>query len=108
MSQYLYEESAKEKIRKSIAERTQDDKERKRLFGLLKGNKWVNDSYLRRKMRQHKKHGKTNVQNQIILEYGVYGQFKGKDGKHGSKFPLLQEVNPFQSLLIQILNLKVV
>ncbi len=90
----LYEEAAKEKVRKSIAERTTGHKERKRLFTLLKGNKWINDIYLRRKMRQYKKRGQTNVKNQIILEYGVYGQFKDENGKTWLKVPSFTRGKP--------------
>lgn len=83
----MYEESAKEKVRKAICARTQDETERKRLYKLLSGTQWINDPYLARKMRQYKKHGKTNVDNQIILEHGVYGQFKGQDGNTWLKIP---------------------
>ena len=85
----LYEESAKEKVRKAIQRRTGDDSERKRLFRLLKSDAWTADPYLNRMMRKHKKHGKTRVQNQIVVEYGVYKQFKGKDGRTWLKVPSL-------------------
>lgn len=61
----LYESAAKEKVRKAIWIRAQDDvEERKRLFRLLKGNQWVYDPYLCRKMRFHKKHGKSKIKSQ--------------------------------------------
>jgi transposase len=41
-------------------------------------------------MRQYKKHGKTEVKNQIIVEYGVYRQFKDKDGNTWLKIPSLE------------------
>lgn len=85
----LYEEAAKEKVRKAIHIRTRDNSERKRLYTLLKYNDWVKDPYLCRKMRQHKKHGRTKVANQIIVENGVYKQFKGQDGKTWLKIPSL-------------------
>ena len=40
-------------------------------------------------MRQHKKHGKTTVNNQIIVEFGVYKQFEGHDGNTWLKIPSL-------------------
>jgi IS605 OrfB family transposase len=40
-------------------------------------------------MRKVKKHGKNHVFNQIILENGVYSQFKGKDGNTWLKIPSL-------------------
>jgi len=83
----MYEASAKEKVRKAIHARVKDQGERKKLYKILDGNQWVDDPYLSRKMRQYKKHGRTNVMNQIVLEYGVYGQFKGKDGNTWLKIP---------------------
>lgn len=83
----MYEEAAKLKVRQDIAKRTTDKDERKRLYKLLKGNDWPCDSYLSRKMRQYKKHGRTNVKNQIVLETGVYTQFKGIDGNTWLKIP---------------------
>jgi len=90
----LYESSAKNKVRKDIWQHTNDEAEQKRLFGLLKYNGWVNDSYLLRKMRKYKKHGKTNVCNQIVLEYGVYGQFTGKNGNTWLKVPSFTRGKP--------------
>lgn len=85
----LYEESAKEKVRKAIRLHAKSENERKTLYSQLKGNQWISNPYLSRKMRQHKKHGKTNVSNQIIVEFGVYKQFKGKDGNTWLKIPSL-------------------
>jgi len=71
-----YCESAKEKVRRAIRKRTKDDKERKRLYTLLKFNKWLADPYLRRMMRKHFKHGRTKVRNQIVLDTGCYKTFE--------------------------------
>jgi hypothetical protein len=86
---HLYEESAKTKVRKAIHKRTTDEQERKRLYTLLKGNNWCKDKYLCRMMRKHKKHGRTKVCNQIIVEDGVYKQFQGKDKNTWLKIPSL-------------------
>jgi hypothetical protein len=83
----MYEASVKVKIRHDIRKRTSDQGERKRFYRLIKGNDWAKDSYLNRKMRKHKKHGRTSVENQIILEGGVYGQFIGKNGNTWLKIP---------------------
>lgn len=83
----LYEESAKVKVREAIAKRTTDSNQRKELFRALKTGDWINHTYLCRKMRKYKKHGKTNVNNQIILENGVYRQFKDKGGQTWLKIP---------------------
>ena len=72
----LYREAAKVKVRKAISKRTKDESERKRLFTLLKNNQWTSDKYLRRMMRKHFKHGKTNVDNQVILDTGCYTTFE--------------------------------
>ena len=83
----MYEEAAKLKVRQDIARRTTDNAERKKLFTALKGDGWKNNPYLCRKMRQHKKHGQTEVKNQIVLDGGVYSQFKGRDGNTWLKVP---------------------
>ena len=90
----LYEAACKVKVRKDIYSRTTDKKEQKRLFTLLKGNAWPQDSFLARRMRKHKKHGKTNVDNQIILEGGVYSQFEGKEGNTWLKVPTFKRGKP--------------
>jgi IS605 OrfB family transposase len=71
-----YRESAKVKVRKAIRRHTQDDGERKRLYTLLKKNEWLEDGYLRRMMRKHYKHGRTQVDNQIILDTDCYTAFE--------------------------------
>lgn len=86
----LYEEAAKEKVRKDIRKSKKSDCEKKELYKKLKSNVWVSNSYLCRKMRKYKKHGKTSIKNQIIVENGVYKQFQGKDGNTWLKIPSLQ------------------
>ncbi|SMF85226.1 transposase, partial [Pseudobacteriovorax antillogorgiicola] len=86
----LYEEACKVKVKQDIASRTNNKDERKRLYTLLKKNEWPNDPFLSRKMRKYKKHGRTNVSNQIILEGGVYSQFLGKDGNTWLKVPTFE------------------
>jgi IS605 OrfB family transposase len=83
----LYEESAKNKVKKSIHKRAQNSDERRQYFSALKSDAWLSNTYLRRKMRKYKKHGKSKINNQIILEHGVYGQFIGKDGNTWLKIP---------------------
>jgi hypothetical protein len=87
----LYEEACKLKVKKDIASRTSNKEERKNLYTHLKNNKWPTDPYLSRKMRKYKKHGKTNVSNQIVLEAGVYSQFLGKDGNTWLKVPTFEK-----------------
>jgi len=85
----MYEEAAKVKVRRDIAKKF-NDKTRKDLYRLLKYDEWVNHPYLCRKMRQYKKHGKTRVDDQIVLTAGRYGQFKGKDGNTWLKIPTFE------------------
>jgi len=70
-----YREAAKTQVRKIIYKRTKNKVEIKRLFTLLKTNAWNEDSYLRRLMRKHFKHGITTVNNQIILDTDCYTTF---------------------------------
>jgi IS605 OrfB family transposase len=76
----LYREAAKAKVRKAIVQRTDEEKERKRLFTLLKYDQWKEYNYLRRMMRKYYKHGKTDVDNQIILDKQCYTAFL-RDGQ---------------------------
>ena len=86
----MYEEASKVKIRDAIYKKTSDKAERKELLKLLKNSDWKNHPYLCRKMRQYKKHGKTKVSNQIVLETGVYSQFQSKDGNTWLKIPTFE------------------
>lgn len=86
----LYEESAKQKVRKAINARYKNTEEAKKLYNLLKCDNWVNNKFLNRLMRKFKKHGKTSVDNQIIVENGVYKQFQGLNGKTWLKIPSLE------------------
>jgi IS605 OrfB family transposase len=71
----MYSEAAKVKVRKSIQLHTDDNEERKRLYTLLKYDKWADDPYLRRMMRKYFKHGHSDVRNQIILDTDCYNTF---------------------------------
>lgn len=72
----LYLEAAKARVRKAIPKRTTSELERKRLFTLLKEDRWTEDNYLRRMMRKYFKHGHTKVKNQIILDKQCYSVFE--------------------------------
>lgn len=62
-----YKAAAKLKVRQSIARRTSDETERKRLYTLLRKDEWLSDSFLHRQMRKHFRHGKSEVANQFIV-----------------------------------------
>ncbi|CAN5570900.1 hypothetical protein BH10CHL1_BH10CHL1_42070 [soil metagenome] len=74
-----YREAAKVKVRKAIFHRTKDKEERKRLYILLKHDRWLDDLYLSRMMRKYFKHGHTSVDNQIVVDVQCYTAFKLKD-----------------------------
>jgi hypothetical protein len=63
----LYKAAAMTKVRQSIAARTSDPVERKRLYKLLRDDEWLTDHFLHRQVRKHFKHGKSNVANQFIV-----------------------------------------
>jgi len=72
----MYREAAKGKVRRAISSHTKDKNEQKRLYTLLKADRWLEDDFLRRMMRKYFKHGHTSVDNQIILDTGCYTAFE--------------------------------
>ncbi|WP_208869676.1 RNA-guided endonuclease TnpB family protein [Micromonospora cremea] len=60
-------ESAKVQVRRAIRRRTSDQAELKRLFGLLKVDRWANDPYLSRQMRSLWRRGHNRTHNQIVV-----------------------------------------
>ena len=62
-----YKAAAAAKVRQAIAKRSSDDAERKRLYTLLKSDKWLDDRYLHRMMRKHFRHGVSHCDNQFIV-----------------------------------------
>ena len=63
----LYKAAAMLKVRQSIAARTSDPVERRRLYTLLRDDQWLTDNFLHRQVRKHFKHGKSHVANQFIV-----------------------------------------
>ncbi|MER6593301.1 transposase [Micromonospora purpureochromogenes] len=60
-------EAAKVQVRRAVARRTADPVDRKRLFSLLKADRWAEDPYLSRLMRRHWRRGKNHTRDQIIV-----------------------------------------
>jgi hypothetical protein len=54
-------------VRQAIAKRTSDETGRKRLYRLLKSDRWLEDRYLHRMMRKHFRHGVSHCDNQFIV-----------------------------------------
>jgi len=69
-------EAAKEKVVRHNFRNIDDKEKRKELLKKIQNDSvWINDSYLRRLMRQYWKHGKNHTFNQIVLEPGSYKCF---------------------------------
>ncbi|MET8308642.1 transposase [Micromonospora sp. NPDC005173] len=60
-------ESAKVQVRRAIRHHTGDQAEQKRLFGMLKADRWADDPYLSRQMRSHWRRGHNRTHNQIVV-----------------------------------------
>jgi IS605 OrfB family transposase len=73
-------ESAKAKVREAIRRHTRDEAERKRLYTLLKADRWAEDPYLSRVMRKHWKRGKNRTHNQIVVRADQYTTWTLTDG----------------------------
>lgn len=70
-----YRESAKAAIKSKVFARTSDKVEQKRLFALLKSDKWAEDKWLSRVMRKTYRHGRSHVRNHIVIEQCDYKWF---------------------------------
>lgn len=72
--------SAKVEVRRAVRRRTADPVERRRLYTALKADRWADDPYLSRQMRQHWKRGHNRTHNQIIVRAD---QHNTKPDDHG-------------------------
>ena len=113
----MSQESAKVKARQSIRRHTQDEVEQKRLYALLKHDKWTEDKYLTRIMRKYWKRGHGHTYNQIIVRGDKYNVFQKNDkvwitipslvrGKHIA-IPLSSNVEPLGTLRLILRDNKV-
>jgi hypothetical protein len=76
-----HREAAKVEVRRSIQQRrAMPDEERKRLYTLLKHDRWTGDPLLRRLMRRHWKHGHNHTHNQIIIRSDKVHTFTLSEG----------------------------
>jgi transposase len=64
---FAYRAAAVDKVKSAIAKRTNDEKERKRLYSLLRRGEWLDDPFLHRQMRKHFRHGVSKTSNQFIV-----------------------------------------
>jgi IS605 OrfB family transposase len=70
-----YRAAAAEKVKRGIFRHTKDKPKQQELFKALKDGSWLNDRYLRSRMRKYFKHGHTQVNNQIVLDTNCYTWF---------------------------------
>jgi IS605 OrfB family transposase len=70
-----HREAAKVKARQAIAQHATDESERKRLYGLLKSDQWLENKYLTRMMRKVCHRGHNHTYNQIIVRSDDYKTF---------------------------------
>lgn len=82
-------EAAKIKARQAIRRHTQNEKERRRLYTLLKKNEFASDSYLSRIMRKYWPRGHNHTHNQIIVRSDNVTTFQ-RDGKAWISVPGLE------------------
>lgn len=113
----MNQESAKVKARQAIRRHTSDIAEQKRLYVLLKTNKWAEDKYLSRIMRKYWKRGYNHTHNQIIVRSDNYTTFQKNNKIYVSMpglvkgkriaIPLSSNVAPSGTLRILLKNDKV-
>jgi IS605 OrfB family transposase len=68
-------EAAKFNVKQAIRSHTTDSEEQKRLYTLLKSDKWMGDKYLARVMRKYWHRGHNHTDNQIIVRSDDYSTF---------------------------------
>ncbi len=73
-------ESAKMKAREAVRRHTADEQERRRLYGLLKADRWASDPYLARIMRKHWRRGHSHIDNQIMVRADQYTTWRLAEG----------------------------
>jgi IS605 OrfB family transposase len=64
--------AAKVKARQAIRRHTADEHERRRLYRLLKADRWADDAYLSRIMRKYWHRGHNHTRNQIVVRADQY------------------------------------
>ncbi|MFU8853712.1 RNA-guided endonuclease TnpB family protein [Micromonospora sp. SL1-18] len=65
-------EAAKVKVRRAIARHTADPVQRKRMFDVLKADRWADDPFLARQMRRHWQRGRNRTHDQIVVRADNY------------------------------------
>jgi hypothetical protein len=73
-------ESAKVRAREAVRRRTDDEHERRRLYRLLKSDRWADDPYLSRVMRKYWRRGHNHIGNQIVVRSDQYTTWALRNG----------------------------
>ena len=73
-------ESAKVNARRAVDKRCRDRAERRRLYTLLKADRWLEDRYLSRLMRRHYRRGRNHTHDQIVVRADQYRTFTLVEG----------------------------
>lgn len=73
--------AAKVMVRRAIRRHTSDPAEQKRLFTLLKTDRWAEDRYLSRQMRRHWRRGHNRTHNQIVVRADQHNVQTDKSGR---------------------------
>ena len=73
-------EAAKVKAREAVRRHTADEHERRRLYRLLKADRWADDRYLSRVMRKYWRRGHNHTGNQIVVRSDQYTTWTLGDG----------------------------
>jgi transposase len=73
-------EAAKVKAREAVRRHTRDDHERRRLYRLLKADRWADDQYLSRIMRKYWRRGHNHTANQIVVRSDQYATWTLAEG----------------------------
>ena len=85
-----YREAAKEKVKKDLRVREPDKVLRSKFLKTLASPKWIEDPYLRRKMRKHFRHGINHTFNQIVVRSDNYSVYE-LNGRVWIKIPGLEK-----------------
>lgn len=93
----MQREAAKVKVRKHI-NKIKDEKERIRLYTLLKYNKYLEDNYLSRLMRKYLIRGHNHTHNQILVRSDSYTTFE----LNGIVYIKIPSLVPYKRICIPI------
>ncbi|MBP2320929.1 IS605 OrfB family transposase [Kibdelosporangium banguiense] len=95
-----HREAAKVHVRRAIHRRDLPEAERKRLYTLLKRDRWTSDPLLRRWMRRHWRRGRNHTANQIIIRSDKVRTFTLAEG--GKMWLAVPGLTPHKSVAVPL------